>query len=58
MAKQNTVRVLDTIVRFEGNELGDFICISDIAKTTGKRPDLIIQNWLRTKATVEFLGEW
>lgn len=58
MAKPATVRVLDALVRFEENGLGDFICISDIAKTTGKRPDIVIQNWLRTRATVEFLGEW
>ncbi len=59
MAKtNNTVRVLDTNVRFEDNTLGDFICISDIAKTTGKRPDIVIQNWLRNRSTVEFLGEW
>ena len=58
MAKPNTVKVLDALVRFEDNKLGDYICISDIAKTTGKRPELITQNWLRTRATIEFLGEW
>lgn len=34
----------------------DFICITDIAKYKSEKPDLIIQNRLRNRNTIEFLG--
>ena len=58
MAKKKVIQVLGNDVRIQGNDLGEFICISDIAKSTSKRPEIIIQNWLRLRATVEFMGEW
>jgi len=38
----------------------DYICIIDMAqaKTDASRAADIIKNWLRTKATLEFLGTW
>ncbi len=58
MAKKSTVKILGINVRFEPSEMGDFVCISDIASTSGQRAALVVQNWMRTRATVEFLGEW
>ena len=37
----------------------DYICITDIARyKDSKRTDYIIQNWLRNRNTIEFLGIW
>lgn len=37
----------------------DYICITDIARYKDeKRTDYIIQNWLRNRNTIEFLGIW
>ncbi|MDD3340516.1 MAG: KilA-N domain-containing protein, partial [Lachnospiraceae bacterium] len=37
----------------------DYICITDIAKYKDKvNPRFIIQNWMRNRNTIEFLGTW
>ena len=37
----------------------DFISLSDIAKKReGEYPGYVIQNWMRSKSTVSFLGLW
>ena len=37
----------------------DFICMTDIAKyKDSERSDYLIQNWLRNRNTIEFLGIW
>lgn len=37
----------------------DYICLTDMAKQKSEdRTDVIIQNWLRNRNTVEFLGLW
>ena len=41
------------------SDMKDFICITDIAKYKDPvNPRYIIQNWMRTRSTVEFLGLW
>ena len=41
-----------------GNE-SDYICLTDMAHFKDKeRTDYIIQNWLRTRSTIEYLGAW
>lgn len=38
---------------------GDYICLTDIARyRDAARTDYIIQNWLRNRNTIEFLGIW
>lgn len=47
-----------TIVTFQSNK-SDYISLTDIARYKDKnRSDYIIQNWLRTRDTIEFLGLW
>lgn len=47
-----------TIITFEKNTF-DFISLTDIAKyRDSERTNYIIQNWMRTRSTVEFLGLW
>ncbi|RLD78635.1 MAG: KilA-N domain-containing protein [Bacteroidetes bacterium] len=46
------------IVLFKKNE-SDYISITDIAKYKDReRTDHIIQNWMRTRNTIEFIGMW
>ena len=41
-----------------GNE-SDYICLTDMAHFKDKeRTDYVIQNWLRTRSTIEYLGAW
>ena len=45
-------------VRYGGAD-GDFISLTDIAKyRTAENPGSVIQNWMRTRNTVRFLGLW
>jgi len=37
----------------------DYICITDIARfKDAARTDHVLQNWLRNRNTIEFLGVW
>jgi hypothetical protein len=52
-----TVKGLE-IVTFKYNE-SDFISLTDIAKYKDKeRTNYIVQNWMRNRNTIEFLGLW
>lgn len=42
-----------------GGASGDYISLTDIAKyKTSENPGYLIQNWMRTRNTVRFLGLW
>lgn len=42
-----------------GGQQGDYISLTDIAKyKTVENPGYVIQNWMRTRSTVRFLGLW
>ena len=42
-----------------GGASGDYISLTDIAKyRTSENPGYLIQNWMRTRNTVRFLGLW
>ena len=42
-----------------GGASGDYISLTDIAKyKTSENPGYVIQNWMRTRNTVRFLGLW
>ena len=56
MKKINTHGI--EIYTFQQNE-NDFISLTDMARYKDKeRTDYIIQNWMRTRDTIEFLGIW
>ena len=45
-------------VLLQGNE-NDYICLTDMARFKDKqRTDYIIQNWMRARNTIEYLGVW
>jgi hypothetical protein len=58
-AVSTTLAVRGTSVAVLSHGGDDYICITDIAKRKDpKRTDHILQNWLRNRNTVEFLGVW
>lgn len=57
--KNRKIEVLDTPVKVARIEESDFISLTDIARhRDSERGDYIIQNWLRNRNTIEFLGIW
>ena len=55
--KKIDVQGREVVINTVNNE--DYISITDIAKYKDeKRTDYIIQNWLRNRNTIEFLGIW
>lgn len=48
-----------TTISLFSQEENDFISLTDIARyKNAKEPKDIVKNWLRSKATIEFLGLW
>ncbi len=53
------LRVLDHEVAVLQVQAQDYISLTDMARHRDKdRTDYIIQNWMRTRSTIEFLGIW
>lgn len=53
------LQVLDRDISVQTIHDTDYICITDIARyKDAHRSDYIIQNWLRNRNTIEFLGIW
>jgi hypothetical protein len=56
---KNVVIVKDTKIKINKKDNSDYISLTDIARYKDeKRSDYILQNWMRTKDTIEFLGLW
>lgn len=59
MSKVQKIEVLSHTVRFYQQKEDDFISLTDIARHRDtERSDYIIQNWLRNRNTIDFLGVW
>jgi hypothetical protein len=57
--KKSTIDVRGTAVTILSQRQDDFISLTDIARyKDSERTDYIIQNWLRNRNTIEFLGVW
>jgi hypothetical protein len=57
--KAATLNVQGTAVSIISHSDDDYISITDIARhKDSERSDYIIQNWLRNRNTIEFLGVW
>jgi hypothetical protein len=57
--RKATIDVQGTAVTVLEQVADDFISLTDIAKhKEPTRSDLVIQNWMRNRNTVEFLGTW
>jgi hypothetical protein len=60
MSKKETINVQGTEITFLSKPNGvDYICITDIAKYRNNiEPFSIINNWMRSRSTIEFIGLW
>jgi len=61
MAKEKklTINVQGLAVGIISQHLNDYISITDIARhRDAERSDYILQNWLRNRSTIEFIGLW
>jgi hypothetical protein len=59
MAKIDKVKVKGIEINFIKINSSDYISLTDIAKFRDKdRSNYIIQNWMRNRSTIEFLGLW
>ncbi|MEJ0086423.1 MAG: KilA-N domain-containing protein [Pseudomonadota bacterium] len=57
--KQTTIDVRGTSIAILSRKHADFISLTDIARhKDSERTDYIIQNWMRSRNTIEFLGIW
>ena len=53
------LKVLGKEIAVQSLQEADYICITDMARyKDADRTDYIIQNWLRNRNTIEFLGIW
>lgn len=53
------IKVLSKEIAFYSQQDADYICLTDMARyKDAERTDYIIQNWLRNRNTIEFLGIW
>jgi hypothetical protein len=60
MAKNKTINVKGTeIAILSGSNNDEYISLTGIARyRDAERSDYILQNWLRTRSTIEFVGLW
>jgi hypothetical protein len=58
-AKQSTIEVQGTAIAVLNQNEQDYISLTDIAKyRNSQEPFAIINNWMRSRSTIEFLGLW
>jgi len=58
-AKQTKMNVQGTEITIYNIEHKDYISLTDIAKYRNKEePFSIINNWMRSRSTIDFLGLW
>ena len=58
-AKQSTIDVQGTAIAVLRQNDQDYISLTDIAKyRNSQEPFAIINNWMRGRSTIEFLGLW
>jgi hypothetical protein len=59
MSKKVILRVQDTDISILTSNEQDYFSLTDIAKRVNEEnPNGIVNNWLRLKDTIEFLGTW
>src|SRR5882762_10183077 len=59
LARKVSLDVKGTTIAIVSQKGDDYICVTDVARyKDSERTDYIIQNWLRNRNTIEFLGIW
>ena len=58
-ARKSTIEVRGTVIAVLFQDDHDFISLTDIARyRNSQEPFAIINNWMRSRSTIEFLGLW
>jgi KilA-N domain len=59
MAKNKIINVNGSEITILSKGINDYISLTDIAKTrNSSEPFAIINNWMRNRSTIEFIGLW
>jgi hypothetical protein len=59
MVKSKIINVKGTSVTLVSNGISDYISLTDIAKSrNSSEPFAVINNWMRSRSTIEFIGLW
>ncbi len=59
MAKNKTVDVKGFVIAVYTESNNDYISLTDIARyRDSERSDYILQNWMRNRSTIDFIGLW
>ena len=59
MNKTTSLTLQNTAIKVKRIDIADFRSLTDIARhKDSERSDYILQNWMRNKSTIEFLGLW
>ena len=60
MTNNQIITVQDIPITISKTAVDDYICITDIAaaKSDNARAADVVKNWIRNRATLEFLGTW
>ncbi|ASS47578.1 MAG: DNA-binding protein [Candidatus Fluviicola riflensis] len=61
MGKTNIITVNGSQILISNFKEEDYICLTDMVRANDgddSRPNIIVQNWMRNRNTVEFLGVW
>lgn len=54
-----SIMVKDKVINITGISDDDYISLTDIARIkNSKEPKDVVKNWMRSRATLEFLGLW
>jgi len=57
--RKATIEVQGAAITILSGQQEDYISLTDIARyKDSERTDYLIQNWLRNRNTIEFLGVW
>jgi hypothetical protein len=58
-AKRTNIEVQGTVIAVVTHGASDFISLTDIARyRNSQEPFAVINNWMRSRSTIEFLGLW
>ena len=58
MSKKLTINVEGTEIKLFNRKGEDYVSLTDMARRFNDRTEIVIQNWLRNRNTIEFLGLW
>jgi len=59
MARNQKINVKGTEILVYTENLDEYISLTDIARyRDAERSDYILQNWMRNRSTIEFMGHW